>query len=264
MQFGMPTLLETNSIAESAALCRELGLSFVELNMNFPQYQADRIDVAEYADIAKRYGIFFTIHFAENLNPCDYNKNVATAYIDAALQTIALAKRLSAPVLNMHLPDGIYVTLPDKKEYLFDKYADDYRRGLIEFRDKCASAIGDSDVKICVENANPAKRSRFWANGVDILTQSAVFAITFDIGHNAVADFSAEPYIMERIEKLRHFHIHDATNTRNHLTLGTGELDLDTYLRLARSNNCRCVLETKTADALEQSVEWLRERGYFS
>ena len=39
ISFGMPTLIELNTLEESAALCRELGLKFIELNMSFPQNQ---------------------------------------------------------------------------------------------------------------------------------------------------------------------------------------------------------------------------------
>jgi hypothetical protein len=34
MQLGMPTLIEIKSLEACAALCRDLGLAFVELNMN--------------------------------------------------------------------------------------------------------------------------------------------------------------------------------------------------------------------------------------
>lgn len=39
MDFGMPTLIENKNLEENISLCRELGLQFVELNMNFPMYQ---------------------------------------------------------------------------------------------------------------------------------------------------------------------------------------------------------------------------------
>ena len=45
--YGMPFLLETPTIADAAALCAELGLSFVELNLNFPECQAERLDVQQ-------------------------------------------------------------------------------------------------------------------------------------------------------------------------------------------------------------------------
>ena len=41
MQFGMPTLIENHTLEENAALCETLGLRFIELNMNFPEYQVD-------------------------------------------------------------------------------------------------------------------------------------------------------------------------------------------------------------------------------
>ena len=36
--FGMPTLIENRTLDENISLCKELGLSFVELNMNFLEY----------------------------------------------------------------------------------------------------------------------------------------------------------------------------------------------------------------------------------
>lgn len=43
MQFGMPTLVENRSFEDNVILCKELGLNFIELNMNFPEYQIDNI-----------------------------------------------------------------------------------------------------------------------------------------------------------------------------------------------------------------------------
>jgi sugar phosphate isomerase/epimerase len=103
MQFGMPALIELKSLEESAALCRELGLDFVELNMNQPEYQADRLDTSRLAEIADQYGVYYTIHLDENLAPCDFNDKVATAYTGTVVRTIEIAKQLDIPILNMHL-----------------------------------------------------------------------------------------------------------------------------------------------------------------
>ena len=98
MIFGMPTLIEIKSLESCAALCRELGLGFIELNMNLPEYQTEIIDVARFREIADKYGIYYTIHFDENLSPCDFNNKVAAAYIETVLQTIEVAKRLVVPI----------------------------------------------------------------------------------------------------------------------------------------------------------------------
>lgn len=52
MQFGMPTMTETKSIEPCVELCYELGLDFVELNMNLPEYQVERLDVERLGGIA--------------------------------------------------------------------------------------------------------------------------------------------------------------------------------------------------------------------
>jgi sugar phosphate isomerase/epimerase len=124
MQLGMPTLIELKSVEACAELCRSLGLRFIELNMNLPDYQADRLDAGSLGRIAAQYGIYYTIHLEENLNPWDFNDRVANAYLETVLETIAFAKRLRIPILNMHLSTGIYFTLPEKRVYLFEEYAD--------------------------------------------------------------------------------------------------------------------------------------------
>ena len=72
------------------------------------------------------------------------------------------------------------------------------------------------------------------------------------------------PFLMEHQEFLCHFHIHDGTENppKNHLGLGDGEINLADRLTLAESRNARCVLETKTIAALNQSAWWLREKEW--
>ena len=257
MQFGMPTLIETKTPEACAALCRELGLDFVELNMNLPEYQPDRLDIDQLRGIAREYGIYYTIHLDEKLDPCDFNPLVADACTRTALRTIENAKRLNAPVLNMHLSSGVYFTLPGKKVYLFDEYHPEYLRKLAGFRDQCQAAIADSCIKICVENTNTFQQE-FGANGLSTLLESPAFAVTFDIGHDAGNGFKQRPVIDRHIERLFHMHIHDARGRENHLAFGDGALDLSKYLDLAKKHDCRAVIEVKTVEGLRRSVEWLR------
>jgi sugar phosphate isomerase/epimerase len=67
--------------------------------------------------------------------------------------------------------------------------------------------------------------------------------------------------ILSNKDKLKHFHVHDGSekSAKNHLALGDGEIDLLDRLALANECNARCVLETKTIEALKKSREWLNE-----
>lgn len=257
LSFGMTTLIETKDIEECAALCRELGLRFIELNMNLPQYQIYNIDTENLNKIAEKYGISYTMHLDENLNISDFNPYVADAYLRTVLETVGLAKNIHAEKLNMHLSKGVYFSLPDKKVFLFDEYREQYIKSITDFRDKCENAIGDSGIKICVENTSGY--ADFQLEAIEILLQSSVFGLTLDIGHDHCIGNADEPMLLEHSNRLYHMHMHDARAKRNHLALGTGDIDLQKYLELAKSHGCSVVLETKTVEALRNSVDWLRK-----
>ncbi len=256
LHYGMPTLIETSTLEECAKLCAELGLDFIELNMNLPQYQLDKIDVDYFKSIADKYGIYYTIHLDENLNVCDFNTYVADAYKKTVADAIKIAKLLNVRVLNMHMAKGVYFTLPDRKVLLFSEYKDRYLESIVDFRDMCENAIGGADIKICIENCDGYEV--FQKEAIEILLESQVVALTFDVGHNHGIGGTDEEFIMKHKERLTHIHLHDAKGRKNHLTLGTGEMDIEKYLSLAKEQNCRVVLETKTIAGLKQSVEWLK------
>lgn len=259
MDFGMPTLIELRSLEDCAKLCRELGLQFVELNMNLPQYQTERIDAGRLRKVGEEYGIYFTIHLDENLNPADFNPRIAQAYRQTAEDAIALAGELGAPVLNMHLSSGIHFKLPGRRVELFSVYQEEYLESMRRFRDRCEAAVGPADIKICVENTDGYRD--FQLRALDLFLESPVFALTYDIGHNHGAGGGDEAEILRRRERLIHFHLHDAKGAWCHLPFGEGELDILRYLRLAESRNGRAVLEVKTAEGLRQSVQWLNSKA---
>lgn len=93
--------------------------------------------------------------------------------------------------------------------------------------------------------------------GIELLLESDVFGLTFDIGHNHSINNVDEHFIKKHIDKLYHMHIHDAIGSKNHLPLGSGEMNIEEKLHLAKEHDCTCVLETKTIEGLKESVEYL-------
>ena len=95
MELGMPTLVENRTFEENIALCRRLGLSFIELNMNFPEYQVHRLAHLEgLLAAAGEAGIYCTVHLDENLDIADFNPLVREAYLETVRCTVLAAKRL--------------------------------------------------------------------------------------------------------------------------------------------------------------------------
>ena len=272
IQFGMPTLIENRIPKDNVALCESLGLKFIELNMNFPEYQVDKLEQTdEFIELAEKAGIYYTIHLDENLNIADFNPLVSDAYLETVRRTIEVVGKFISlrdkygdtgqPLtLNMHMNHGIYITLPDRKVQMYDRDFDTYMKSFEDFRTKCEKWIGDSDIRIVVENTDGFRD--YEKKAIEYLLKSPVFGLTWDIGHSKATGEKDVPFIMEHSEHLMHFHIHDGSENppKNHLALGDGEIDLDERLKLAENVNARCVLETKTIEALKKSVQWLDEK----
>ena len=223
IQLGMPTLIEHSSLDQSLALCLELGLDFVELNMNLPEYQLDNINASDVVEMLANTGKYLTIHLDENINVCDFNNAIADAYLNTVLHSIKFAAKINSPIINMHIADGVYITLPERKVYLYEQYFDRYMDKLRIFRDACDVAVARSNVKICIENCG--KYHDFQRRGIMLLLESPRFALTYDIGHDYLAGRRNEAFILSNSERLAHMHVHDATSSSVHLPIGDGELD---------------------------------------
>lgn len=270
--FGMPTLIENSSLEENIKLCKRLGLKFIELNMNFPEYQIDRLmNWKDFYDAADEAGIYYTIHLDETLNIADFNPLVREAYLETVRQAIEVAKSFiplsdkygkaeNPPLsINMHMVHGIFITLPDKKVQMYDRNFDTYFEYFKIFRRKAEEWIGDANIRINIENTDGFKE--YEKKVLDYVCESPCFGLTWDIGHSKAVKEVDVPFILERKNKLCHMHIHDGKENppKNHQALGTGEINLLERLETAKEVNARCVLETKTIEALEKSVKWICE-----
>ena len=166
IEFGMPTLIENKDLQSNIDLCTSLGLRFIELNMNFPEYGITALeDTDMLISAARKADIYYTIHLDEKLNIADFNPLVSEAYLETVRRTIEVMKKLiplrdefgdkTKPLtLNMHMEHGIYITLPDRKVQMYDRDFDTYMKSFSVFREKCEEWIGDSDIKIAVENTD--------------------------------------------------------------------------------------------------------------
>ena len=256
MKLGMPAMVELSTIEESAALCTELGLSFLELNTNFPTQQLHLLDPEELRFLAKKYGIFYTIHLNDEMPVADFNPAVAEGYLNAMTQAILFAEKIGAPVLNMHLSEGARYTMPHRKLWFYEAYEQEYLEGMTRFRDLCDFVVGRNNIQICIENSGGFRP--FHLKALELLLQRSCFGLTLDIGHDQCTGGADGQWMLEHATKLRHMHIHDVVSGNDHRPLGTGEIDLNRWLRVAQQHCYSAVLEVKTVEGLRQSAAWIQ------
>lgn len=260
LKIGAPTMVEMETLEQAAQVCAELNLDFLELNINFPQYLLTELDVEKLKELSARHGIFYTLHLDDEMSIADFNPYIAEGYCKTVYDAIELSKALGIRKLNMHMSRGAKYTLPDRVIYFFEAYEKEYLERIRSFREECTRRIGDADITICVENT--AGFLPFQQKAVELLLESPVFGLTFDIGHNYCSGDMDESFILAHKDRLKHFHIHDCVEgKKDHRTLGTGVLDVKRYLALAEELDCTAVVETKTVESLKQSMDWIRREA---
>ena len=252
MDFGMPYLLEMHSIEECCALAKELGLQFVELNANFPDCLLEKLDPAELHRLGMKYGLYFTLHIEEECDPFTVNSTVRAAWQKSFRHALSIASALQMPIVNMHFPHGVYITLPARRVYIYESYAEEFNAAFNDFRAMCEEALEGTNTRIAIENTDGWKVHE--QRAITYLLESPVFGLNLDIGHSHAIGDTDEPFFCQRDEKLIHMHGHDALGKKNHLALGDGEIDLAARFAWAKRRNARIVLETKTIEALRTSV----------
>lgn len=257
MKLGMPTLIELATLEQNAMLCNELELDFVEINMNLPNYQISKLKAKKLNALKDKYNIYFTFHLPEDLDIGHFNEKIRRAYTDSVLETIAFAKDIDAPIVNMHMNEGVHFKLPTKKVYLYEKFYADYSKAIDDFAGEARALLQGTDIKIMIENTGIYDRA-YIINAIDIMLKNKHFALTFDIGHNQVSDNKDINYITKNIDKVEHMHIHDATYDKCHLALYDGDIDIDKYIQMAKSKDISAVIETKSVKALKKSIDTLK------
>lgn len=254
--FGMPTMLELDGLEANVHLCQAMGLEFVEINMNMPEYQVEALDPEVLKHLSATYGIYFTFHMADNLDIANFQKEVRDVNVDLVRRTLAFAQKVNSPSVNMHMQKGVLFTLPSGKVYIYDKYLERYMAYVEAFGQEMDGLLEGSDLKLLVENTGDFNLEFIRRSSQKLIDYDHI-GMTYDIGHDFSSFGNDREFILDNLAKITHMHIHDAEGEKDHLVLGDGKMQLDRYIGFAKNFEIRCVIETKTVEALRKSVELL-------
>lgn len=255
MLLGIPSLIEFRTVREHLAFARENGFSFFEMNLSFPWFQSDKLDIDELIRLSKEYGVGYTIHLHDQLNPFDFSPEIREGGIKSIEYALHLAQMIDAKRLTLHLQNGMYSSVNGTKIYAYEVAIDEYLSYVDEMARLVENRLNGTDCFFCIENTKgflPYHRK-----AIELLLSYPCFALTFDVGHNAKASEDDESFILSHKDRIRHFHIHDVTKKANHVALGTGYLDIPRYMQLAKEVDESVVLEIKETQAITKSLKYL-------
>lgn len=261
MKIGMPALVEYNKLNDLVDLCLKLNLTFIELNMNLPYNFIENINPKELRKIINETNIEFTMHMPDDADLGTFYKSVRDGYITLFKDTIDWAEEAGVKLLNMHIIEGAKMTLPDKKVYIYEQYSNEFQSNFIESISMLSKIAEKKNAILAIENSSNFGKS-YIQQALKNSIQYPNISLTWDTGHDAVSKFTDNEFLMLHENKIAHMHLHDVTGVKDHQPLFEGELNINELLNFAKEKNIRVLIEVKTKEALERSIESLRERNY--
>ncbi|QSX04771.1 sugar phosphate isomerase/epimerase [Sedimentibacter sp. zth1] len=252
MKIGMPSLVEFSTIEENIELCNKLNFDFIELNMNFPYNMIDSVDSQFIKDLAKSNNIYFTMHMPDDADIGSFYECVRQGYLNLFLDTIEWCKNSNIHLINMHINKGPFMTLPDKKVYIYEKYCDEYVKNFIYSISIIAEKAMKCGVTVCIENSN----NFMLPFAKEIIKKSIIYdnvKLTWDVGHDYKSGYLDKKILLQNKDKIKHMHLHDANIKSDHLVLFEGDIDIMQRIKFAYDNNLSMLIEVKTKEALEKS-----------
>lgn len=250
-KFGMPTLIEKDTILDNVLLCKELELDFIELNMNLPYCMPDKNNPEKMLKLMEEHNIDFTIHFPEEIDFGCFYDEIRQANILLFNNIATWASKFGVEKINIHLNPGIYFTLPKEKIFVYDIhreiFIDNFIDSMIKIRD-IAKPLG---IKVCVENM---KVHEFMEETFRKMVSIDDLYFTWDVGHDAMSSYKMEKIYLKNPHKVNHMHLHDYNGNSDHQILFEGNIPMKERIKFAEENNLTVVIEIKTEEALRKSI----------
>ena len=151
MKLGLPQLFEYDKVEDNLILAKELGLDFIELNLNF-SYCRKEMEEGKLGDLLKKYNMEATLHFYDEADFASYDE-VVEAYMKLLEKYAKLGKGY-IKLINVHNNAGPVVTISGIKNYIYDKEYDDYINRYISNLKKAEKICNDNGIKMVIENTN--------------------------------------------------------------------------------------------------------------
>ncbi|MDA3834996.1 MAG: hypothetical protein PF495_16540 [Spirochaetales bacterium] len=260
-QFGIPTLMEAESIDQMIDLCLEIGAGFIELNTNFPLYlQHNLIETDALNKLAEK-GLSCSIHLPEMLDLGSFQPELrlgALGMLGHLVDIVPPETRFIA-----HMNTGIPVSLPDRKVFLYDYWNKVFLEALRKSAYECSRILERKSCCLCMENIGNFSLKHI-QDGLKVLLEQESIGLIWDVGHDTTAGITDTPFFLEHIEKVAELHVHDSLRGNDHLPLFTGKTDILQALSLASQRKLPVVVEVKTAEGLKRSFITLSEKGLVS
>jgi len=267
-RLGFSEYSRSLKVRDVAAKCIEYGLAAYQISgdftINFPE-SVNTDDRQAAADFNRSNDITLHFHAPGDIPLASRHDAIRYGGIDRLKEFIALAIDLNARSFIFHpgrfafykiSTDKLVMAIKNIPEAYYRRFFDSALR-LVDF------AAGR--IELLLENtygfADPV------IDVIDKFLELPSTGLVWDIGHmtrhnristqNRSIGESAGDFFSERLEQIKLAHIHDVSGNKGHLALGTGVLDIASFIDIISKLNTQMIIEVFSDKDLQTSLKYL-------
>ena len=246
-----------------AAFAIENGFQLIQISLDNPRYFPEKINEEKRRDVAKKLkdqDISLCFHGPSDLPLLNRHKKIRLAGVERLFEMIDMAIEMGAEYFILHPGRLAFYSSSTQKVFFMeqrfpDKFGEIFTESFTRILDYVAGRL-----ILCVENTHIIGGPLLEII-VNLLHERQLFLV-WDAAHvESLAEarrVQLLTFFQNNMRYVRLGHLHDIRDGRDHKGLGTGKLDVASYLEIFNTLSVDVVLEIFPEKELLKSMEYLR------
>jgi sugar phosphate isomerase/epimerase len=269
MQIGYNEFSSNVSASEAISRCKRMGLASLQINGDFPVNFPENISDdqrREAKNLLDEHEIRLHYHSPTDIPLASRHHHLRLSGVERLIEYIGLAIDLGAKTFVFHPGRFAYYKISSGRVVVGDREIPEvyFKR----FYDSAEKLAKFSSGKIDLLLENTYNFSPRLIKIVDDFLQLPSTGLVWDIGHmhhgisSQFASNAAKTRIAEffsgRLDFIKLAHIHDVAGRKGHLALGTGEIDLESYIDIIGKLGVEMIIEVFSEKDLKTSLSYIQ------
>ncbi len=256
MKLGYAASAGETDIYDTIDYAYKNGFNAVEININMPIFFPEVYDSKERKTIRNYLidkNIELTLHAPEDITLMQLQKSIREATINRLKEVIDFGNDIGASRMTMHIGSSVCFTLVDRKSYVDEIFADEYKNTLKESLVELCK-YSKEKLMLCIENSGRFPKKIVQEVLDELLEERDDIYLTWDIGHSYENKYNEVEFFLKHVNKIKTCHLHDNNGKSDHQIIGTGDVDFRWHIDKLKDSDVVYIIEVRPRDNALRSL----------
>lgn len=239
------------------------GFGLIQISLDNPRYFPELFDARRRSEIAckfKELSIGLCFHGPSDISLMNRHEKIRTAGLERLYEMIDMSVDMGADYFVFHPGRlALYSNTTQKVFFMEQRFPDRFRE---LFTDSLMRLVAHSGkkVRLCLEITH-AIASPF-LGVISHVADEKGLALVWDVGHTELLTGGkrqqALRFFQDNLANVKLAHLHDISDGVDHKALGTGRIDIASYLEIFNTMGIDIILEVFPEEDLLKSLDYLK------